>query len=77
MLSFTTTFYLACAALNVGSVQAEAAGHPDVSTSLQQILNKAHQGPLYTYPTSLTQGIIPVSLNRPLEFAHSMANHVS
>jgi hypothetical protein len=33
---------------------------PDVSISLQDILNKAHQGPLYTYPTSLTQGIVPV-----------------
>ena len=32
---------------------------PDVSTPLQQILNQAHQGPLYTYPTSLTQGIVP------------------
>ena len=32
---------------------------PDVSTPLQQILNQAHKGPLYTYPTSLTQGIIP------------------
>lgn len=32
---------------------------PDVSTALQQILNQGHQGPLYTYPTSLTQGIIP------------------
>lgn len=32
---------------------------PDVSTSLQQILDQAHQGPLYTYPTSLTQGIVP------------------
>lgn len=32
---------------------------PDVSTALQQILNQAYQGPLYTYPTSLTQGIIP------------------
>lgn len=32
---------------------------PDVSTALQQILNQAHQGPLYTYPTSLTQGIVP------------------
>ena len=32
---------------------------PDLSTSLQQILNQAHQGPLYTYPTSLTQGIVP------------------
>ena len=32
---------------------------PDVSASLQQILNQAHQPPLYTYPTSLTQGIVP------------------
>lgn len=32
---------------------------PDVSPALQKILNQAHQGPLYTYPTSLTQGIIP------------------
>ena len=32
---------------------------PDVSTALQQILNQAHQGPLYTYPTSLTQDIVP------------------
>ncbi|CAF9913871.1 MAG: hypothetical protein ALECFALPRED_009126 [Alectoria fallacina] len=32
---------------------------PDLSTPLQQILNQAHQGPLYTYPTSLTQDIIP------------------
>ena len=35
------------------------ASAPDVSTPLQQILNQAHQGPLYTYPTSLTQGIVP------------------
>ena len=39
---------------------------PDVSISLQDILNKAHQGPLYTYPTSLTQGIVPVSLRQGL-----------
>ena len=32
---------------------------PDVSRSLQQILDQTHQGPLYTYPTSLTQGIVP------------------
>ena len=33
--------------------------NPDVSPALQQILDKAHQPPLYTYPTSLTQGIVP------------------
>lgn len=32
---------------------------PSISPSLQSILNQAHQAPLYTYPTSLTQGIIP------------------
>ena len=35
------------------------AASPDVSSSLQKILDLAHQGPLYNYPTSLTQGIIP------------------
>lgn len=35
------------------------AASPDVSLALQQILDQAHQGPLYTYPTSLTQDIIP------------------
>lgn len=33
---------------------------PDVSAPLQNFLNQAHKGPLYTYPTSLTQGIVPV-----------------
>ena len=35
------------------------AASPDVSPGLQTILNKAFQAPLYTYPTSLTQGIVP------------------
>ncbi|TVY48954.1 Altered inheritance of mitochondria protein-like protein [Lachnellula occidentalis] len=35
----------------------------DISPSLQEILNKAHEGPLYTYPTSLTQGIIPKAIH--------------
>lgn len=39
----------------------EVAAHPEVGDSLQQILDKAYKGPLYTYSTSLTQGIIPVS----------------
>ena len=30
-----------------------------VSHALQQVLDKAHQAPLNTYPTSFTQGIIP------------------
>ena len=42
-------------------VLGEVVAAPDLSLSLQDILNKAHQGPLYTYPTSLTQGIVPVS----------------
>ena len=36
-----------------------ASSTPDVSNALQSILNKAHQG-IYDYPTSLTQGIVPV-----------------
>jgi len=47
-------------ALSAGGVLASA---PDVSLSLQAILNQAHQGPLYTYPTSLTQGIIPKGIH--------------
>lgn len=35
----------------------------DVSPALQNVLNKAHQALLYTYPTSLTQGIIPKSIH--------------
>lgn len=31
----------------------------DVTPALQDILNRAHKAPLYSYPTSLTQGIIP------------------
>ena len=46
--------------LALGVVGTLASSFPDVSKSLQDILNKAHQGPLYTYPTSLTQGIVPV-----------------
>lgn len=49
--------------LSAGVVGTLASSYPapDVSLSLQDILNKAHQGPLYSYPTSLTQGIVPVS----------------
>ena len=35
------------------------AATPDVSLVLQDFLNQAFQAPLYTYPTSLTQGIVP------------------
>lgn len=33
---------------------------PDVSPALQSKLELAFKGPLYDYPTSFTQGIIPV-----------------
>lgn len=46
---------LASALLGVSGVEAL-----DLDPALQDILNKAHQAPLYTYPTSLTQGIVPV-----------------
>jgi hypothetical protein len=53
VLSFGTSFV-------VKGVEASVPGNTDVSPSLQEVLNKAHQAPLYTYPTSFTQGIIPV-----------------
>ncbi|KAL9100657.1 MAG: hypothetical protein Q9163_003984 [Psora crenata] len=46
---------------------------------LQHILDNAYQGPLYAYPTSLTQGIIPVPIHshndywRPLPFYSALA----
>lgn len=33
----------------------------DISSSLQNILDNTHGSNLYTYPTDLTRGIIPVS----------------
>lgn len=39
-------------------------GNPEWGNkALQDILEKAHQGPLYDYPTSFTQEIIPVSFS--------------
>jgi hypothetical protein len=49
------TAYLSAALLGT------AVASPDVSAALQKILDQAHQGPLYDYPTSFTQGILPVS----------------
>ncbi len=66
MASASTCLVLAYAFLSFAStgagVWAEISGHPDVSPGLQEILDRAHQGPLYSYPTSLTQGIVPVGL---------------
>ncbi|KAL1645801.1 hypothetical protein SLS58_003685 [Diplodia intermedia] len=39
----------------------DAAAIPDVSSTLQNILQNTHGSDLYTYPTDLTRGIIPVS----------------
>ncbi len=46
--------------LNIARVHGEVSGRPDTNPSLQDTLNKVHWGPLYTYPTSLMQGIVPV-----------------
>ncbi|KAE9381445.1 hypothetical protein N431DRAFT_320819 [Stipitochalara longipes BDJ] len=46
-----------------GRAFGEVVAGPDLSLSLQDILNKAHQGPLYNYPTSLTQGIVPKGIH--------------
>jgi hypothetical protein len=72
-LTLAMAFTFSTLLLTVGVVGIlAAASMPDVSNSLQDILNKAHQGPLYTYPTSLTQGIVPVrslpSLHQITEF---------
>ncbi|CZR50747.1 uncharacterized protein PAC_00621 [Phialocephala subalpina] len=61
MASLSTCLWIATALL--GITIAEVPGRPDVNPSLQSILNKAHQGPLYDYPTSLTQGIIPKGIH--------------
>ncbi|KAK3679792.1 hypothetical protein LTR78_000168 [Recurvomyces mirabilis] len=50
-----------------------------LSQPLQAILAKAQQGPLYTYPTDLTQGIVPKALHshndywRPLPFYSALS----
>ncbi|MCJ1443987.1 MAG: hypothetical protein MMC23_004487 [Stictis urceolatum] len=51
--------------LGFGAVSAvsAAASSPVVSPGLQRILNQAYESPLYTYPTSLTQGIIPKAIH--------------
>jgi len=53
--SLPSRLFAALALVSATSVASE----PDVSIALQNILNQAHQAPLYTYPTSLTQGIVP------------------
>jgi hypothetical protein len=45
----------------------------DLSPALQSILRKAHTG-LYTYPTSLTQGIVPVRFTSECFVVHLQAN---
>ena len=53
----------------------------DISLShpLQQILSHAHSGPLYTYPTDLTQGIVPKNFHshndywRPIPFYSALS----
>ena len=37
-------------------------GNENVSNELQKVLQKAGKGPLYDYPTSFTQEIMPVSI---------------
>lgn len=50
-----------------------------ISPPLQQILAHAQQGPLYTYPTHLTQGIIPKQMHshndywRPIPFYSALS----
>lgn len=63
MARFLTIFSMGLALLGTwnGKVCGEIIAGPNLSPGLQDILKQAHKGPLYTYPTSLTQGIVPVS----------------
>ncbi|KAG9247850.1 hypothetical protein BJ878DRAFT_453627 [Calycina marina] len=45
-----------------GAVVGVLAATPDISITLQKILGKAHTG-IYTYPTSLTQAIVPKGIH--------------
>jgi hypothetical protein len=62
MMFLSTFLWLSGALLGVvvKSVEAEVPGHAEVGNELQRILSEAYKSPSYTYPTSLTQGIIPV-----------------
>ena len=65
--------YLSRALLGLSSfatASLAAYSDPNVSTKLQDILNHAYQAPLYTYPTSLTQGIVPVRQRSPNPLFH-------
>lgn len=55
-----------------------AAQIPDVSQSLQNILKNTHNSKLYTYPTDLTRGIVPVSppLHHRRALSHDMAETI-
>jgi hypothetical protein len=57
--------YLTEALVGLGGIQVALASYqyPNVSTKLQSILNQEYQAPLYTYPTSLTQGIVPKGIH--------------
>lgn len=67
--------------LLISSFLALTAAQSDISLSprLNKILSHAHQGPLYTYPTSLTQAIIPKAFHshndywRPLPFYSALS----
>jgi hypothetical protein len=63
MAGFSKVLYMGLALFGMwnGKVCGEVIAGQDLSPSLRDILKQAHKGPLYTYPTSLTQGIVPVS----------------
>lgn len=63
MASLSTCLLLTGAFMGALASQNPYYDGPDVSLSLQDILNQGHQGPLYTYPTSLTQGIVPKGIH--------------
>ena len=64
-------------ALAIASVAAQS--DIPLSKPLQSILSHAQQGPYYTYPTDLTQGIVPKALHshndywRPIPFYSALS----
>ncbi|EPQ64874.1 Bgt-1089 [Blumeria graminis f. sp. tritici] len=74
MVSFSPIWSIAFGLVLLSTVNARVEASPQVSPALQKILDQAYEGPLYTYPTSLTQGILPKAIHshndywRPLPF---------
>lgn len=63
--TFTLPVMFPLIAANIEPQPYQYNGYPDVSGTLQNILSNTHGSDLYTYPTDLTRGIIPVRIPSP------------